>query len=86
MCAWRATSAAGSALTLSRYGKKQPGKDTFSEDGGYIRACSGGNRTAAMGAALGILRHFREDITTCGANIHFNQKQRIKFEKSAELW
>ena len=42
--------------------EKAAGRNTFSEDGGYIRACSGGNRTAAMGAALGIIETFLEKI------------------------
>ena len=42
--------------------EKAAGRNTFSEDGGYIRACSGGNRTAAMGAALGIIEAFLEKI------------------------
>lgn len=42
--------------------EKAAGRNTFSEDGGYIHACSGGNRTAAMGAALEIIESFLSEI------------------------
>lgn len=42
--------------------EKAAGRNTFSEDGGYIRACSGANRTAAMGAALGIIEAFLAEV------------------------
>ena len=50
----------GTHIELVR--EKAAGRNTFSEDGSYIRACSGGNRTAAMGAALGIIETFLAKI------------------------
>ena len=63
-CLWNrdAVLLSGSGEAAVPAKEKAAGRNTFSEDGGYIRACSGGNRTAAMGAALGIIEAFLEKI------------------------